>query len=72
MAVEKPVPKPTTKVQLIPWDPDSPDHVERLFLQRIACGWEEQSVKAKWQDLQRQGHKSIHWIVCIFLQLVAI
>lgn len=49
-------------VLLIPWDPDSPSHVDRMRLQRIACGWNEEAVNG-WRQLQRDGEMGIHWIV---------
>jgi hypothetical protein len=64
MAVDMPD-TPPTAVQLIPWDPDSPDHLQRLVLQRLACGWDNDYVTTKWRDLQRKGSKSIQWIVSI-------
>lgn len=49
-------------VVLIPWDPDAPAHVERLRLQRVACGWKVECVEA-WRALQREGETGLHWIV---------
>lgn len=48
---------------LIPWDPESPEHVERLYQQRIACGWDKGLVEESWRGLQRSGKKTIQWIV---------
>lgn len=50
-------------VQFIPWDPDSEEHVQRLIQQRIACRWDSDMVESRWKEMQRLGHKSIHWIV---------
>jgi hypothetical protein len=50
-------------VILLPWDPESPKHVERLYQQRIACGWNSQAVDEVWRDAQRTGKKAIRWIV---------
>ncbi|KAL2689460.1 hypothetical protein Neosp_003514 [[Neocosmospora] mangrovei] len=47
---------------LVPWDPESPDHVARLFEQRLQCGWNQELVEKKWRDKQRSGHKCIYWI----------
>lgn len=47
---------------LIPWDPDSPEHVDRLVQQRIACGWKREYVE-NWQDQQREGKIGLHWVV---------
>jgi len=49
-------------IRLIPWDPESLAHVERLRQQRIACGWKENLVK-KWRSLHREGKVGMHWIV---------
>lgn len=51
-------------VILIPWDPDSPEHVDRMVEQRIACGWKHDYVE-KWRDQQRDGKIGLHWIVSI-------
>jgi hypothetical protein len=51
-------------IVLIPWDPDSPEHAERMTQQRIACGWKEDNVKI-WKDLQEEGKVGLHWIVSI-------
>ncbi|OHF02550.1 hypothetical protein CORC01_02245 [Colletotrichum orchidophilum] len=50
------------KVELIPWDPNSPDHFTRLVDQRIKCGWASEQVP-QWQDYQRSGFKCIYWLV---------
>lgn len=47
---------------LIPWDPDSPDHINRMKQQRIACGWKVDDVDS-WAELQRLGKIGLHWIV---------
>ncbi|MCJ1472643.1 hypothetical protein MMC13_001292 [Lambiella insularis] len=52
----------SAKTILIPWDPESADHVERLFQQRVACGWNMDLVE-EWRVKQREGTKAIHWIV---------
>ncbi|KAI1490078.1 hypothetical protein F5X96DRAFT_637887 [Biscogniauxia mediterranea] len=49
-------------IRLIPWDPDSADHVERMKQQRVACGWKVENVEG-WRSLQRDGHVELHWIV---------
>jgi hypothetical protein len=51
-------------VDLIPWDPESPEHVERMVQQRIACGWKDKEV-GKWKRLQREGVIALQWVVCI-------
>lgn len=50
------------EILLIPWDPDSPAHVDRMVQQRLACGWHAGDVEA-WAALQREGKKGLHWIV---------
>ncbi|KAI1314243.1 hypothetical protein F5Y03DRAFT_6293 [Xylaria venustula] len=48
-------------VYLIPWDPDSQEHVDRMKLQRIACGWKFDQVDS-WKDPQRKGQVGLHWV----------
>jgi GNAT superfamily N-acetyltransferase len=57
--------KPSSRSQviLIPWDPDSEEHVQRLYDQRVACGWKSHFVEEKWRHLQRQSKMAIHWVV---------
>ncbi|KAH7327477.1 hypothetical protein BKA65DRAFT_462245 [Rhexocercosporidium sp. MPI-PUGE-AT-0058] len=50
------------KVNLIAWDPESPEHVERMVQQRIACGWKYDQVE-KWRGLQREGKMTLQWVV---------
>ena len=50
------------KVNLIAWDPESPAHVERMFQQRVACGWNETYVE-KWRGVQREGKMTLQWVV---------
>ncbi|KAI3319706.1 hypothetical protein HD806DRAFT_508790 [Xylariaceae sp. AK1471] len=47
---------------LIPWDPDSQEHVDRMELQRIACGWKVEKVD-DWRSSQREGQTGLHWVV---------
>ncbi|KAI1752697.1 hypothetical protein F4782DRAFT_111955 [Xylaria castorea] len=47
---------------LIPWDPDSQEHVDRMKLQRMACGWKVNDVEG-WRDPQRKGQIGLHWVV---------
>ncbi|KAF7536951.1 hypothetical protein G7054_g4115 [Neopestalotiopsis clavispora] len=49
-------------ITMIPWDPDCTEHVERLRLQRIACGWKADQVD-NWRELQKSGKIGMHWIV---------
>ena len=62
-AIEAPLVKSrSSQVELIPWDPESPAHAERLYEQRIACGWDEDKIEA-WKDLQRRGKMNLQWVV---------
>ncbi|RSM19185.1 hypothetical protein CDV31_001861 [Fusarium ambrosium] len=47
---------------LVPWDPESPEHIARLIEQRVQCGWNMELVEKKWRGKQRSGHKCIYWI----------
>lgn len=60
---------PATRVELFPWDPDSPTHIERLVEQRIQCGWHFERVDPKWRKEQRDGTKLLFWIVSTFKYL---
>ena len=63
MAAPSETPAPQRQsVILIPWDPDSAEHVDRMVAQRIACGWKQAYVEA-WRQLQREGKIGLHWIV---------
>jgi hypothetical protein len=62
MASVTPTKKP--KVQLIPWDPASPEHIQRLIQQRIACGWDREAVEGRWKAAQESGEFNLQWIVC--------
>ncbi|KAI1128715.1 hypothetical protein F5Y10DRAFT_264905 [Nemania abortiva] len=59
--IEKPTSDPIP-VYLIPWDPDSQEHVDRMKLQRIACGWKVEEVDG-WREPQREGRIGLHWVV---------
>ena len=50
---------------LIPWDPESPEQVERLYQQRVACGWYENDVES-WRGRQRSGAIALQWMVTFF------
>jgi hypothetical protein len=56
------------QIILLPWDPDSPEQVERLYQQRIACGWNKEAVEG-WRVLQRAGKIALHWVVSPFFCL---
>ncbi|KAJ5917287.1 hypothetical protein N7466_010841 [Penicillium verhagenii] len=53
----------TSKVSLIPWDPLSEPHRERLYQQRVECSWDMDKVNEIWKDAQLRGEKCIYWIV---------
>ncbi len=55
-----------SKVVLVPWDPDSDQHVQRLYEQRVACGWKQDKVEVL-RSSQREGRMAIHWVVSNFL-----
>lgn len=59
------------QIVLLPWDPDSPSHVERLYQQRIACGWNKEAVEG-WRQLQREGKIALHWVVRIYPHSISI
>ncbi|KAI0422897.1 hypothetical protein F5X98DRAFT_325407 [Xylaria grammica] len=61
-SVRKPSGDPVPVMYLIPWDPDSQEHVDRMKLQRIACGWKVEQVD-DWRDAQRKGQAGLHWVV---------
>lgn len=51
------------RVELVPWDFDSQEHQERMYLQRLACGWRSEEVQG-WAELGRATTKTLYWIVC--------
>lgn len=53
----------TPRVDLIPWDYDSDEHIERMYQQRLACGWRSDEVREKWVGLGRAGRKTLYWVV---------
>jgi hypothetical protein len=54
--------KAAEKVILIPWDPKSERHVDRMFRQRIDCGWKADEVP-EWAKKQLEGEKFLYWMV---------
>lgn len=50
------------RVRLVPFDSGSAAHEERLYVQRVACGWGEDDVKA-WKGQCEAGRKAIWWLV---------
>lgn len=57
------------RVELVPWNYASSEHVERMYLQRLGCGWRSDEVHEKWTSLGREGQKTMYWVVstCIAL-----
>lgn len=51
-----------SKVQLIPWDPTDDRQFQRMYDQRVACGWRMEEV-GEWRDKQLRGVKFLYWIV---------
>jgi hypothetical protein len=58
------------KINMIPWDPDSPEHIERLIAQRVQCGWSADKVQHPWVQWQREGMRSLFWLVSFFSPLL--
>ncbi|KAL6898398.1 hypothetical protein GGI43DRAFT_409061 [Trichoderma evansii] len=48
-------------VELIPWDPDSDAHTQRLYEQRVACTWDQDLID-EWKAKVRDGKKFFYWI----------
>lgn len=48
--------------QLIPWDHHNAEHVERMYQQRVACGWRAEEVP-DWVEDAKKGGKLFYWIV---------
>ncbi|KAI1386469.1 uncharacterized protein F4822DRAFT_317060 [Hypoxylon trugodes] len=48
------------KIELVPWDFSSPEHVQRLYEQRIACGWRAEEVPS-WIEEAKKGGKIFYW-----------
>ncbi|KAI2637173.1 hypothetical protein GGS26DRAFT_547602 [Hypomontagnella submonticulosa] len=48
------------KIELIPWDHLSPEHVQRMYDQRIACGWRAEEVP-DWIEAAKRGGKIFYW-----------
>ena len=54
------------KIELVPWDASSEEHVKRMFDQRVACGWKEDEVE-EWRGRQTNGTRFMYWIVSIVI-----
>ncbi|KAI1409578.1 hypothetical protein F5Y13DRAFT_88807 [Hypoxylon sp. FL1857] len=48
------------KIELIPWDYSNPEHVQRLYDQRVACGWRADEVPS-WVDAAKKGGRMFYW-----------
>lgn len=56
-----------TIVEFIPWDAESPEHIQRLIQQRVDCGWHSGLVDGPWKEAHQAGTKCIYWIVGPFV-----
>ncbi|CRK16426.1 hypothetical protein BN1723_011499 [Verticillium longisporum] len=52
----------TSTVALVPWDPLSPEHIDRLTQQRVDCGWHIDKPSGAWKEAQQGGIKCIYWL----------
>ncbi|KAL2107871.1 hypothetical protein VUR80DRAFT_4660 [Thermomyces stellatus] len=50
------------KVYFVPFDSRSDAHAERMYLQRVACGWGDGDVET-WRGHCDEGKKAIWWLV---------
>ncbi|KAF2971532.1 hypothetical protein GQX73_g1934 [Xylaria multiplex] len=50
------------KIEIIPWDHLSPEHVKRMHDQRVACGWRADEV-LEWAESAKRGGKTFYWAV---------
>lgn len=50
------------KIELVPWDHNSEDHVERMRQQRIHCGWMSEMADL-WKEATVRGIKTMYWVV---------
>ncbi|KAF4960741.1 hypothetical protein FSARC_10370 [Fusarium sarcochroum] len=49
------------KTVLIPWDPTSETHFQRMYDQRVACGWRHEEVE-EWKNKMLKNEKFLYWI----------
>jgi hypothetical protein len=56
------------KVELIPWDYKSTEHVTRWYEQRVACGWRAEEVPEN-VEKAKKGDRMFYWVVCFLLLL---
>ena len=50
------------RIELIPWDHTSAEHLDRMYKQRVACGWRSDEIE-KWKIMSEEGRKVLYWIV---------
>ncbi|KAI8633407.1 hypothetical protein F5Y19DRAFT_299045 [Xylariaceae sp. FL1651] len=50
------------KIEIIPWDHLSLEHVQRMYDQRVACGWRADEVSC-WVESAKKGGKLFYWAV---------
>ncbi|KZF20552.1 hypothetical protein L228DRAFT_269856 [Xylona heveae TC161] len=50
------------KTVLVPWNPTDEAHFQRMYDQRVACGWRHDEVKT-WKDKVLAGKKFLYWVV---------
>jgi hypothetical protein len=55
------VPQPS-KLEFVPWDFNSEEHTERVYLQRVACGWKWEEVP-QWVEKCKEGKMMLYWLV---------
>ncbi|KAI0553339.1 hypothetical protein F4679DRAFT_530857 [Xylaria curta] len=54
--------KHARKIQIIPWDHSSPEHVQRMKDQRVACGWRADEVP-EWVECAERAGRMFYWAV---------
>lgn len=52
------------KLRFVPFDGKSEDHAKVLYLQRVACGWNEDLIE-EWTEAHEAGSKGIYWLVSL-------
>ncbi|KAI0489892.1 hypothetical protein F4859DRAFT_171006 [Xylaria cf. heliscus] len=50
------------KIEIIPWDHSSPEHVNCMYNQRVACGWRADEVP-EWVECAKRGGRMFYWAV---------
>ncbi|KAI1377686.1 hypothetical protein F4677DRAFT_45040 [Hypoxylon crocopeplum] len=50
------------KVELVPWDHLSQEHTQRMYDQRVACGWRVEEVPS-WVESAKKGRKMFYWVL---------